>query len=96
MARLFSPKARSSGKPYQSHTADRRDDPGAAQPPLPMLRNFSHGTGNSTREGREQQPFDGEDEAESSNEISHFAARPVPATHQLFAGGAGVARDAEG
>jgi hypothetical protein len=61
-----------------------------------MLRNLSHGTGNSTRECREQQPFDGEDEAERSKKISHFAARPIPATHQLFEGGVGVGAAAKG
>jgi hypothetical protein len=61
-----------------------------------MLGDLSHGLGDSARKGGEQQALDRENETERGKKISHFAGCPVPAMHQLFAGGAGAARETEG
>jgi hypothetical protein len=90
------PKPRAPGEPYESDTANRGDDAGAAQPPLPMLCDLSHGLRHSARKSCEEQALDREDKAKRGKKIPHFAGCPVPAMHQLFAGGAGAARETEG
>jgi hypothetical protein len=90
------PEPRAPGEPYEGDTANRRDDAGTTQPPLPVLSDLPHRVRNSAREGCEKQAFDRENEAERGKKISHFAARPGSAMHQLFAGGAGAARETEG
>ena len=90
------PKAGAAGEPDESDTANRRDDARASQPPLPVLRDLPHGPRHALRKCREEQPFYRKDETKRGKKIPHFPARPAPATDQLFVGGAGAAREAEG